>query len=449
MGCTIVVMVVQGNTLTVGHVGDSRGYLIRGGRARQITRDHSWVAMQVEEGILTPEQAEHHPNRSLLMRALGRQPSVEVEISQHQLQAGDVLLLCSDGLTGVVGDAEIGEYASRYAPETAADQLVNLANQRGAPDNVTVVAAAITATGRQPRQHDRDDGGAGRRCAHPETGAAARQRHDDADATNDGRRERAPSRHADRALPRVGCAASRRSDPGTARTRSLAGRVAGGVRPRGCPGTADDARATHGRRPRANGQQASRDLARFRAGGTRRDRAATRRNGHPWPDSAGHGRRCRAATAGRASAACRDTATGARDQAGLRRGARVRQQARHDPAQSGRRGGLRHANAPARLTASPHGADRRPNGDVDSEHERRRHVPAGQRGRTVRRGHRCRRFEWRGQPARRVGWRERTAGRSRPGRRPGRRDRGRAEPRGGCPGDGRSTGRGGAVRRSA
>jgi len=144
MGCTIVVMVVQGSNLTVGHVGDSRGYLIRGGRARQLTRDHSWVAMQVEEGILTPEQAEHHPNRSLLMRALGRQPSVEVEIGQHQVQAGDVLLLCSDGLTGVVNDAEIGEYASRYAPATAADQLVNLANQRGAPDNVTVLAAAIT-----------------------------------------------------------------------------------------------------------------------------------------------------------------------------------------------------------------------------------------------------------------------------------------------------------------
>ena len=150
MGCTIVVMVVQGSSLTVGHVGDSRGYLIRSGRAQQLTRDHSWVAMQVAEGILTPEQAEHHPNRSLLMRALGRQPTVEVEIGHHQLQAGDVLLLCSDGLTGVVNDAEIGEYASRYAPATAADQLVNLANQRGAPDNVTVLTAAVTSAAGTP-----------------------------------------------------------------------------------------------------------------------------------------------------------------------------------------------------------------------------------------------------------------------------------------------------------
>jgi protein phosphatase len=143
MGCTIVAIVVQGSELAIGNVGDSRAYLIRGGRAQRLTRDHSWVAMQVEEGILTPEQAEHHPNRSLLTRALGRQPAVEVDIAQHQLQAGDALVLCSDGLTAVVNEAEIGEYASRYAPTAVADQLINLANQRGAPDNVTVVAAAI------------------------------------------------------------------------------------------------------------------------------------------------------------------------------------------------------------------------------------------------------------------------------------------------------------------
>ncbi len=147
MGCTIVVMVVHGNSLTVGHVGDSRGYLIRGGQARQITRDHSWVAMQVEEGVLTPEQAAHHPNRSLLMRALGRQESVEVEIGRHMLQDGDILIVCSDGLTGVVEDHEIAEYAMRLPPAAAAEQLIALANSRGAPDNVTVVAATLHASG--------------------------------------------------------------------------------------------------------------------------------------------------------------------------------------------------------------------------------------------------------------------------------------------------------------
>jgi protein phosphatase len=143
MGCTVVAVVVEGDSFTIGHVGDSRGYLIRNGRARQLTQDHSWVAMQVAEGVLTLEQAEHHPNRSLIMRALGRQSSVEVDIGHERLQAGDVLLLCSDGLTGVVHDEEIAEYAGRHASSVLAERLIGLANQRGAPDNVTVVIAAI------------------------------------------------------------------------------------------------------------------------------------------------------------------------------------------------------------------------------------------------------------------------------------------------------------------
>jgi serine/threonine protein phosphatase PrpC len=143
MGCTIVALVVQNGNLTVGHVGDSRAYLIRAGQARQLTHDHSWVAMQVAEGILTPEQAEHHPNRSVLMRALGRHASVEVDVGFERLQAGDVLVICSDGLTGLVHDEEIAAYAGRHAPAALAEELVGLANQRGAPDNVTVVAAAI------------------------------------------------------------------------------------------------------------------------------------------------------------------------------------------------------------------------------------------------------------------------------------------------------------------
>ncbi|MCC7370513.1 MAG: Stp1/IreP family PP2C-type Ser/Thr phosphatase [Chloroflexi bacterium] len=143
MGCTVVAMVVHDGDLTVGHVGDSRGYLIRGGRATQLTLDHSWVAMQVKEGILTPEQAEHHPNRSVLLRALGRQPGVEADVSQVQLQAGDILLLCSDGLTGMVSDAEIAEQAVRVPARELPHQLIELANARGAPDNVTVLIGHI------------------------------------------------------------------------------------------------------------------------------------------------------------------------------------------------------------------------------------------------------------------------------------------------------------------
>ena len=146
MGCTVVALVVQGADLTIGHVGDSRAYLIRGGRATQLTLDHSWVAMQVHEGILTPEQAEHHPNRSVLMRALGRYPSVEVDIGTRRLQPGDILLVCSDGLTGMVTDEEIAEYATRIPPASLPHQLIELANSRGAPDNVTVLIGAISGS---------------------------------------------------------------------------------------------------------------------------------------------------------------------------------------------------------------------------------------------------------------------------------------------------------------
>src|SRR5215218_5039282 len=101
--------------------------------------------MKVAEGILTPAQAEHHTNRSVLMLALGRHATVEVDLGFERLQPGDVLVVCSDGLTGRVHDEEIAAYAGRHGPAALAEQLVNLANQRGAPDNVTVVAAAISA----------------------------------------------------------------------------------------------------------------------------------------------------------------------------------------------------------------------------------------------------------------------------------------------------------------
>jgi serine/threonine protein phosphatase PrpC len=141
MGCTVVVLMVQGDDLIIGHVGDSRAYLIRGGVATQLTLDHSWVAMQVHEGILTPEQAEHHPNRSVLMRALGRQASVEVDISTRKLRAGDVLLVCSDGLSGMVTDEEIRDIVVDAGDDLdlAVKKLIDRANEHGGEDNCTVV----------------------------------------------------------------------------------------------------------------------------------------------------------------------------------------------------------------------------------------------------------------------------------------------------------------------
>ena len=143
MGCTVVAAVVQASELIVAHVGDSRAYLVHSGQIRQLTRDHSWVGQQVAAGILTPEQAERHPRRSLLLQALGRESQVEVEVGEHPLESGDVLVICSDGLTSVVRDAEIAERVNRLAPRVATERLIALANERGAPDNVTVVVAAI------------------------------------------------------------------------------------------------------------------------------------------------------------------------------------------------------------------------------------------------------------------------------------------------------------------
>jgi protein phosphatase len=150
---------------------------------------------------LTPEQAEHHPNRNLLMRALGRHPSVEVELGRQQLQAGDVLIMCSDGLTGVVRDEEIARYAGRYAPTALAEELVRLANQRGAPDNVTVVAAAIAAV---PATGDSVDGAATTTVL-PQVGAPTPGL---VTPLEDATTERLGDVPTDRRLPRPGAAAA-------------------------------------------------------------------------------------------------------------------------------------------------------------------------------------------------------------------------------------------------
>lgn len=147
MGSTVVAAVVHGSSLVVAHVGDSRAYLVRYGRASRLTRDHSWVEGQVDAGVLTADEADQHPDRNILLRALGRRTDVEVDAAPYELAPGDVLVLCSDGLTNVVGDAELATIASQLPPRACAERLVALANSRGAPDNVTVVVASVGAAG--------------------------------------------------------------------------------------------------------------------------------------------------------------------------------------------------------------------------------------------------------------------------------------------------------------
>lgn len=144
MGSTIVVALLSGDEAYLANAGDSPAYLVRDGAAEQLTRDHGLVAEQVEAGILTPEDAEHHPFRHILTRCLGVEEQVEAEVyPARALQPGDLLVLCSDGLTEHVSKQEVAQYATDDDPAAVAQGLVDLANARGGHDNITVVVARV------------------------------------------------------------------------------------------------------------------------------------------------------------------------------------------------------------------------------------------------------------------------------------------------------------------
>ncbi len=140
MGTTLTAAMVEGRRLHVAHVGDSRAYLLRDGQFSQLTDDHTFVQHLVDEGQITREEAEQHPQRSIITRAIGVSQDIEVDSMSLDLQPGDQLLLCSDGLTGVVPDDLIAEgLLAGSDPESTVRQLIDLANDAGGPDNVTVI----------------------------------------------------------------------------------------------------------------------------------------------------------------------------------------------------------------------------------------------------------------------------------------------------------------------
>jgi serine/threonine protein phosphatase PrpC len=141
MGTTMTVALVEGDRIAIGHVGDSRAYLIRDGRLEQLTDDHSLVAELVRSGKLTPEEAETHPQRSVITRAVGTEPDVDVDTFSIEGEPGDVFLICSDGLTDMVAEETILEAVERNRADlkAAAKELVNAANRGGGEDNITVV----------------------------------------------------------------------------------------------------------------------------------------------------------------------------------------------------------------------------------------------------------------------------------------------------------------------
>jgi serine/threonine protein phosphatase PrpC len=144
MGATVTAAWIEGNRLSIAHVGDSRAYLLRSGNLQQLTSDHSLVAEQVRRGILTPAEAERSEMQSVLLRALGAHQEIEVDSEEHTLFRNDVLLLCSDGLTRMVTEPEIaGTLQAEPDPTKASERLVELANEQGGVDNVTAVVVHI------------------------------------------------------------------------------------------------------------------------------------------------------------------------------------------------------------------------------------------------------------------------------------------------------------------
>jgi protein phosphatase len=144
MGSTVVACLVQNDRATVVHVGDSRAYLLNPDGISQITRDHSWVAEQVASGVLTPDEARRHPFRNVITQALGNGGDLEIPVQEIQLKELDRILLCSDGLSGMIQDKQIWEIVTK-APgaDEAVHRLITKAMENGGEDNITVVLVAF------------------------------------------------------------------------------------------------------------------------------------------------------------------------------------------------------------------------------------------------------------------------------------------------------------------
>lgn len=145
MGTTCTALLVRGREVWIGHVGDSRAYLVRGGKIHRLTKDHSLVAELVEKGHLTEAEAKHDHRRNVVTRSVGALDHVQVDAERavDQLKPGDALVVCSDGLHGQVTDYEIGMIAGEQPPAEACASLIDLANERGGPDNITAVVVRV------------------------------------------------------------------------------------------------------------------------------------------------------------------------------------------------------------------------------------------------------------------------------------------------------------------
>lgn len=146
MGCTAELIAFYNHEMVLGHVGDSRTYLFRNGILRQLSRDHSLVQNQLDEGIITEDQAKKHSLRHIILRAVGVKENVEVDITKGGIIAGDIILMCSDGLTDMIEDSLIGEVLSMSKRlDEKVDKLIESANDAGGFDNITVVLCEVSS----------------------------------------------------------------------------------------------------------------------------------------------------------------------------------------------------------------------------------------------------------------------------------------------------------------
>ncbi|MDD5543601.1 MAG: Stp1/IreP family PP2C-type Ser/Thr phosphatase [Acidobacteriia bacterium] len=143
MGTTVTAVIFVDGRYVSGHVGDTRLYRLRSANLQRLTSDHSMVAQMVRDGILSEKEARRHPQRNILLRSVGIHPNITMDLQSDQIQAGDLYLLCTDGLHGLVEDEEIASVLSHGSPDEACTALVDLANSRGGYDNISVLVAKI------------------------------------------------------------------------------------------------------------------------------------------------------------------------------------------------------------------------------------------------------------------------------------------------------------------
>ncbi len=144
MGATLVALFIRGDEAYVAEVGDSRGYLLRKGRLRQITRDQSLVQLLVDQGVMTPDEARASPSKNVILQAMGLAKDVRVAIARLRLRNGDRFILCSDGITNPVSDPELQKILTDSEPRAACETMIALANDRGGEDNQTAIVADVT-----------------------------------------------------------------------------------------------------------------------------------------------------------------------------------------------------------------------------------------------------------------------------------------------------------------